>query len=60
MQVFKILLTIKSILLKGRLYTDRIHDTAIILDDKIIDEPSFQLRPVNNVDANQNIVLKKG
>ncbi len=45
---------------EGRLYTDRVHDTAIILEDKIIDEPSFQLRPVNNADANQNIVLKKG
>ena len=48
------------IIKEGRLYTDRVHDTAIILDDKIIDEPSFQLRPVNNVDANQNIVIKKG
>ncbi len=44
----------------GRLYTDRIHDTAVILDDKIIDGPSFQLRPVNNVSINQNIVFTKG
>ena len=28
----------------GRLYTDRIHDTAIIIDNKIIEGPSFQLR----------------
>ena len=28
----------------GRLYTDRIHDAAAILDNKIIDEPSFQYR----------------
>ena len=29
---------------KARLYTDRVHDTAIILDSKIIDEASYQLR----------------
>ncbi len=45
---------------EGRLYTDRVQDTAIILDNNIIEGPSFQLRPVNNVSANQNIVLKKG
>ena len=28
----------------GRLYTDRIHDTAVLIDNKIIDGPSFQLR----------------
>ena len=28
----------------GRLYTDRINDTAIILDNKIIEGPSYQLR----------------
>ena len=28
----------------GRLYTNRIHDTAIILDNKIIEGPSFQFR----------------
>ncbi len=45
---------------EGRLYTDRIHDTAIILDNNIIEGPSFQLRPINNVSANQNIIFKKG
>ena len=49
----------------GRLYTDRIHDTAVILDDKIIEGPSFQLRythdsKVYNSKAKDNIVLKKG
>ncbi len=44
----------------GRLYTDRVQDTAIILDNNIVEGPSFQLRPVNNVSANQNIVFKKG
>ena len=28
----------------GRLYTDRIHDTAAIIDNSIIEGPSFQLR----------------
>ena len=31
----------------GRLYTDRIHDTAVILDNKIIEGPSFQLRKLS-------------
>ena len=30
--------------LNGVLYTNRIHDTAIILKDKIVDGPSFQYR----------------
>ena len=45
---------------EARLYTDRVQDTALILDNNIIEGPSFQLRPVNNVDVNQNIVFKKG
>ena len=32
----------------GRLYTDRVHDTAAILDNKIIEGPSFQFRQVTN------------
>ena len=28
----------------GKLYTDRIHDTAVIIDNKIVEGPSFQLR----------------
>ena len=44
----------------GRLYTDTINDTAIILDSKIVDGPSFQLRPVKNADVKDNIVFKKG
>ena len=31
-------------IVNGRLYTDRIQDTAVLLDNKIIEEPSFQLR----------------
>ena len=46
----------------GRLYTDRIHDTAAILDDKIIEGPSFQIRYETDFTQryskiNDNIVL---
>ena len=48
----------------GRLYTDRIQDTAIILDNFIVEGPSFQLRQINkamnNVEVEQNIVFRKG
>ena len=48
----------------GRLYTDRIQDTAIILDNFIVDGPSFQLRQINNaknnVEVEQNIVFRRG
>ena len=49
----------------GRLYTDRVHDTAVILDNKIIKEPSFQWRytsdrKIYNSDVRENIVFTKG
>ena len=49
----------------GRLYTDRIHDTAAILDNKIIEGPSFQLRKgsgghIFNLSARDNVVFTKG
>ena len=49
----------------GRLYTDRIHDTAIILDNKIIEEPSFQLRyksgsRIYNSKISDNVIFTKG
>jgi len=49
----------------GRLYTDRIQDTAIIIDNKIIEEASFQLRnteesKIYNSKIKNNIVFKKG
>ena len=49
----------------GRLYTDRIQDTAVLLDKKIIQEPSFQLRrtydyKIYNSKIEDNIVFKKG
>ena len=48
----------------GRLYTDRIQDTAILIDNKIIEEPSFQLRhtydsKIYNSNIKENIVFKK-
>tara|TARA_B100000686_G_scaffold300289_1_gene334701 strand:- start:1049 stop:2176 length:1128 start_codon:yes stop_codon:yes gene_type:complete len=49
----------------GRLYTDRIQDTAIILDNKIVEGPSFQLRKgsgnyIFNSSIKDNIVFSKG
>lgn len=45
---------------KCRLYTDTVNDTAFIIDNKIIDGPSFQLRNTKNVDCKKNIVFEKG
>ena len=45
---------------KGRLYTDRVQDTAVILDNSIIEGPSQQLRFNNNASAIKNIVFEKG
>ena len=44
----------------ARLYTDRIQDTAIIKDNIIVEEASFQLRNNFNSTVNKNIVIKKG
>ena len=44
----------------GRLYTDTINDTAFILENKIIEGPSFQLRNVKNAKCEENIVFEKG
>ena len=53
------------IISNSRLYTDRIHDTAAILDNKIIEGPSFQLRRgpnsiIFNSNIRDNIVFTKG
>jgi len=53
------------IILNGRLYTDRIHDSAAILDNKVIEGPSFQLRdgPKSTIQFSKvrdNIVFEKG
>ena len=44
----------------GRLYTDRIHDTAIISKHKIVEDASFQIRNNNNSSIKNNIVFFKG
>ena len=45
---------------KCRIYTDTINDTAFIVDNKIVDEASFQLRDTKNSAISNNIVFKKG
>ena len=52
-------------IINGRLYTDRIHDTAVIIENKIIEEPSFQWRftkdpKLYNSNVKNNIVFTKG
>jgi len=45
----------------GRLYTDRVRDLAVILDNNIIEGPSYQLRKKNiNSDIKNNVVFEKG
>ena len=45
---------------KGRVYTDAVTDTAFIIENQIIEGPSFQHRDTVNVNCAKNIVLKKG
>jgi len=49
----------------GRIYTDRIQDVAVIIDNKIIEGPSFQLRykkelQIYNSNIKDNVVFTKG
>ena len=52
----------------GRLYTNRVDDTAIIIKNEIIEGPSYQLRPFrpnrngarDNSNISKNIVFEKG
>ena len=44
----------------GRLYTDRVHDLAIMINNSIVEGPSYQYRPINNASVDQNIVFSKG
>jgi len=48
------------IIKNGSLYTDRIQDTAILIDRCIIEGPSFQYRDNNLSPINNNIVFEKG
>ena len=41
-------------------YTDRIHNTALINDNKIVDGPSFQLKNNINVDCLKNSIIENG
>jgi len=43
-----------------RIYTDTVSDTAYIIDGKIVEGPSYQLRNVKNSDIKNNIVFNKG
>ncbi len=45
---------------KCSLYTDRIHDLAIIKNNSILNGPSFQYRSNKNADCNLNSVFEKG
>ncbi len=45
---------------KARLYTDTINDTAIIHSQKVIKEPSFQIRNTIFSTVENNIVFEKG
>ena len=44
----------------ARLYTDTIHDTAIIIDNEIVEGASFQLRNNKNANVEKNVVFEKG
>ena len=44
----------------GRLYTDRIHNSAAILENQLIEGPSIQLKDNNKTSIINNIVLKMG
>ena len=45
---------------KARLYTDTINDTAVIQGQKVIKEPSFQIRNTIFSTVEKNIVFEKG
>ena len=68
-EISKNIITYKVYYVKNaRLYTDRIDDTAIITQNKIIEGPSYQLRAdiknkslqKDNSKAFDNIVIRKG
>ena len=44
----------------SRIYTDTITDTAFIVDNKIVEGPSFQHRNPKNAKITENIVFQKG
>jgi len=44
----------------GRIFNTTIHDCAYILNNKIIEGPSYQFRPVNSVSPLKNFVISNG
>ncbi len=48
------------VLNKCRMYTDTVSDAAFIINNKIIEGPSFQYRNVTNANCKNNVVLEKG
>ncbi len=44
----------------SRLFTDTVHDTALIINNKIVEGASFQLRNHKNVNPSENIVFQRG
>ena len=46
--------------IKCSYYTDRIHDSAVIKNNKIVEGPSFQLRENTNAGCLENSVIKIG
>ena len=43
-----------------RIYTDTVTDTAFIIDNKVVEGPSFQHRNPKNAGVEENIVFQKG
>ena len=44
----------------ARVYTDTINDTAFIINNYLVDGPSFQIRNVKNDSIEKNIIFNKG
>jgi len=44
----------------GRIFNTAVHDCAYIFDNKIIEGPSYQFRPVNSVSPLKNFVISNG
>jgi len=45
---------------QGRIYTDTVNNQAVILDNKLVYGPSFQLRNTKNAKIQDNIVFENG
>ena len=59
--IFEKKISYKAYIIKNsRLYTDTIHDLAIIFKNSIVEGPSFQLRNNINKNCESNIVFEKG